>query len=102
MKKFLIIFSIMTVCFLAYFDAKDRLDELSEIAATTPAQVELQQNMNKPQKIGVPNNSTKVQQPNFNNTPKTIQQDNEYNSTNRKNQFNSVQDRRRTITNPSK
>lgn len=41
MNRILIIASILIVSFLAYTDAKERLKELDEVAANTPAQVEM-------------------------------------------------------------
>ena len=41
MNKLLIIFSILVVSIIAYTDARDRLNELDEVAANTPAQVEM-------------------------------------------------------------
>ncbi len=41
MKKSLIFFSIFIVAFIAFWDAKDRLQELNSVAVKTPAQVEM-------------------------------------------------------------
>ncbi len=48
MKKSLIFLSIFVITFIAFFDAKDRLKELDEVAANTPAQVEMKQMINEP------------------------------------------------------
>lgn len=48
MKNFLIFLCILTVSFIAFIDAKDRIAELDEIAANTPSQVEMKQSINKP------------------------------------------------------
>ena len=48
MKKSLIFLSIFIIACIAFFDAKDRFKELDEVAANTPAQVEMKQLMNKP------------------------------------------------------
>ena len=48
MKKSLIFLCIFTVAFIAFFDAKDRIEELDEVAANTPSQVEMKQMINKP------------------------------------------------------
>ena len=55
MKKSLIFFSIFIVALIAFIDAKDRIQELDEVAANTPSQVEMKQTINKfnkPMKIG--------------------------------------------------
>ncbi len=48
MRKSLIFLSILIVTFIAFFDAKDRIEELEEVAANTPSQVEMKQMINKP------------------------------------------------------
>lgn len=50
MKRYLVIFSITVVGMLAFLDAKTRLDELEEVAATTPSQVEMKREI--PQSTG--------------------------------------------------
>lgn len=47
MKKLLIFLSIFTILTLAFIDAKERFAELDEVAASTPAQVEMKQQLNK-------------------------------------------------------
>ena len=100
MKQFLIFFSIMVVGFLAYFDASTRMDELDEVAANTPSQVELQQTMKKPQTNNIQNNNINIQpQQNFqNNQPVNKIINPAGNSTN---QFDKIQERRKTITSPT-
>ncbi len=41
MQKSLIFLSIFIVAFIAFWDAKDRLQELDSVAVKTPAQVEM-------------------------------------------------------------
>ena len=53
MKNFFIIFSIMTVGFLAFWDAKSRIEELDNVAATTPGQVEMKREIPKSDGSGV-------------------------------------------------
>lgn len=55
MKRYLILFSILVVGMLAIVDAKTRLDELEEVAATTPSQVEMQREIPKSSGAGVMN-----------------------------------------------
>lgn len=47
MKKSLIFLSVFIITFIAFLDAKDRFAELDEVAANTPAQVEMKQMINK-------------------------------------------------------
>lgn len=47
MKKSLIFLSIFIVALIAFVDAKDRIQELDEVAANTPSQVEMKQTINK-------------------------------------------------------
>ena len=49
MKKSLIFLSIFIVSLIAFIDAKDRMEELDEVAANTPSQVEMKQMINKPE-----------------------------------------------------
>ncbi len=49
MKKSLIFLSIFIVSLIAFIDAKDRIEELDEVAANTPSQVEMKQMINKPE-----------------------------------------------------
>lgn len=49
MKKSLIFLSIFIVSLIAFIDAKDRIEELDEVAANTPSQVEMKQMLNKPE-----------------------------------------------------
>lgn len=47
MKRTLIIFSILIVGLLAYVDTKTRFQELDEISASTPSQVEMKREIPK-------------------------------------------------------
>ena len=49
MKESLIFLSIFIVSLIAFIDAKDRIEELDEVAANTPSQVEMKQMINKPE-----------------------------------------------------
>ena len=49
MKNSLIFLSIFIVSLIAFIDAKDRIEELDEVAANTPSQVEMKQMINKPE-----------------------------------------------------
>ncbi len=55
MKNFLIILGILAVTYLAYIDTKERFKELENIAATTPAQVEMKSPIQKTKGEGVKN-----------------------------------------------
>ena len=74
MKNFFIIFSIMVVGILAFMDAKTRMEELDNVAATTPAQVEMKMDAPKSTGIGIKEkteNSRTFEPPqNQNNNPK--------------------------------
>lgn len=48
MKKIFITFCVLTITLIAFFDAKDRMQELDKVAANTPSQVEMKQSINKP------------------------------------------------------
>ena len=90
----------MVVGFLAFFDAASRMDELDEVAANTPSQVELQQTMKKPR-------TNDIQNKNFNIQPEQkFQQNNQSGnkivtpSKPSTNQFEKIQERRKNITAP--
>lgn len=55
MQKSLIIFSLIIVCGLAFIDAKTRLDELKEVSAVTPSQMELKRELPKSTGDGLDN-----------------------------------------------
>ena len=48
MKNLFIFLTIFVIGLIAFYDAKERLQQLDEISANTPAQVEMKQMMNKP------------------------------------------------------
>ena len=64
MKRYLILFSILVVGMLAIVDAKTRLEELEEVAATTPSQVEMKREIPKSSGAGI--------QENMDNTPSQL------------------------------
>ncbi len=71
MKKSLIFMSIFIVSFIAFWDAKDRLQELDEVAVKTPAQVEMkpmiQKNDDRAEKDDIQKqNSSEILQNNLN------------------------------------
>lgn len=47
MKQSLIFLSIFIITLIALFDIKERFAELDEVAANTPAQIEMKQMINK-------------------------------------------------------
>ena len=47
MKKIFTFLSVFTIVFIAFLDAKDRFNELNEIIATTPAQMEMKKPLNR-------------------------------------------------------
>ena len=46
MKNVLVFFSIFTVLCIAVYDVRERAKELEDVAANTPAQVEMKQMIN--------------------------------------------------------
>lgn len=97
MKKSLIFLSILIVAFIAFFDAKDRIEELDEVAANTPSQVEMkqqirplvQQNMNK----------SNIQ-PQINKDAQKLHQQIQQNTNRLDEKFDKVKERRDTVTSP--
>lgn len=55
MKRYLILFSLLVVGMLAFVDAKTRLNELEEVAATTPSQVEMKREIPQSTGAGIQN-----------------------------------------------
>ena len=97
MKKSLIFLSILIVAFIAFFDAKDRIEELDEVAANTPSQVEMkqqirplvQQNMNK----------SNIQHQ-INKDAQKLHQQIQQNTNRLDEKFDKVKERRDTVTSP--
>lgn len=94
MKKLFIFLSIFIIGLIAFFDARERFQQLDEISANTPSQVELQQMMNRPdaqmKKDNIQNQNS-IQ--NFQN--KMPQNNNVL----QQNQLNNIDKRRDTINN---
>ena len=93
MKKTFIFLSIFIIGLIAFFDARERFQQLDEISANTPAQVEMKQMINKPdsqmQKDNIQNQNS------MQNFQDKMKQDNVL----RQNQLNNVDKRRDTINN---
>ncbi len=98
MKKSLMFFSILIVAFIAFYDAKDRIKELDEVAANTPAQVEMNQSIQKPN-VQMKYNTNDIKKNLIQNADsanqKTIQD-----KKLPQNNLNNVDKRRDTISNP--
>lgn len=98
MKKSLMFFSILIVAFIAFYDAKDRIKELDEVAANTPAQVEMNQSIQKPN-VQMKYNTNDIKKNLIQNAgsanQKTIQDKKLL-----QNNLNNVDKRRDTISNP--
>lgn len=95
MKKSLIFLSILIVSFIAFFDAKDRIEELDEVAANTPSQVEMKQTIRPP----IQQNTNDIQPQttiNTQNIPQQLQQ----NKNRLDEKFDKVKERRNTVTTP--
>lgn len=101
MRKLFIFLSVLAIILIAFLDVKERFQQLDEISANTPSQVEMKQFINAPDKQMQNNHRSPLGridenlQPNSksfqeNRMPESIQQ----------NQLNSIQRRRNSITNP--
>ncbi len=98
MKKSLMFLSILIVSFIAIFDAKDRIKELDEVAANTPAQVEMNQSIQKPN-AQIKYNTNDIKKnliQNSDSANQKIMQDKKL----LQNNVNNVDKRRNTISNP--
>lgn len=90
MKNILIFLSIFTVICMAAYDVKGRFGELEEVAANTPAQVEMKQDIRKPINNSFNLDSNKLEDQ---NTSKFFQDDEKF----RLEQLENVEKRRNTI-----
>lgn len=98
MQKSLIFFSILIVSFIAFLDAKYRINELDEVAANTPSQVEMKQMINKPDVQEKYNTDTAKN--NLNSTNQGNIQKRSQDNKLLQDKQDSVNKRRETITNP--
>lgn len=78
---------------IAFFDARERFQQLDEISANTPAQVEMKQMINKPEK------QMKKDEIENNNTLQNSQNKIKPTDNFRQNQLENVEKRRDTINN---
>lgn len=92
MKKTFIFLAILIISFIAFVDARDRIDELDEVAANTPSQVEMKQMINKPDEQM---NKDAIQN---RNSIQSLKQKTNNNGT-KQNQLDNVDKRRDTIKN---
>lgn len=93
MKKTFIFLSIFIIGLIAFFDARERFQQLDEISANTPSQVEMKQMINRPDEQMKKDN---IQNQNsIQNFQDKMKQDNVL----RQNQLNNVDKRRDTINN---
>lgn len=99
MKRLLIFFSILIVGTIAYVDAKDRLEELDEVAANTPSQVEMKIQTDPAAPAKIKTDIDKIQ-PNINNDTQKIHEKLQQDSIKLQEKFDSVQQKRNTITTP--
>lgn len=91
MKNVLVFFSIFTVLCIAVYDVRERAKELEDVAANTPAQVEMKQMINKPGEV--PKSDILFEQKNNENPVKVFQESDKY----RQNQLKNIEKRRETI-----
>lgn len=99
MKHILILLCILVVGVLAYVDAKDRIEELDEVAANTPSQVEMKQNIDPPKPTMSPTQMQTIQPKPMTDIQKAadkVNKDKQYLDK----KFDSFQEKRNTITNP--
>ena len=94
MKKTFIFLSIFIIGLIAFFDARERFQQLDEISANTPSQVEMKQMINRPDgQLNKDNiqkqNNVQTLQDKMNQNNKPIQQ----------NQLDNIDKRRDTINN---
>ncbi len=97
MKKSLIFISILIVAFIAFFDAKDRIEELDEVAANTPSQVEMKQQIRPPVQQNMNSSTT---QPQINNDAQKLNQQIHQNPNRLNEKFDKIKERRNTVTTP--
>lgn len=97
MKKSLIFLSILIVAFIAFFDAKDRIEELDEVAANTPSQVEMKQQIRPPVQQNMNSSTT---QPQINKDAQKLHQQIQQNTNRLDEKFDKVKERRDTVTSP--
>ncbi len=97
MKKIFILSSILIITCIAFFDAKDRFKELDEVAANTPSQVEMKQQINKPYEQ--PENLNPSQ--NFDNSKGFQKNPQQNGQADKENQLDNFQKRRNSIKNQS-
>ncbi len=93
MKKMFIYLSVFVICLIAFFDARERFQQLDEISANTPAQVEMKQMINKPEK------QMKKDEIENSNTLQNSQNKIKPTDNFRQNQLENVEKRRDTINN---
>lgn len=93
MKNLFIFLSIFVICLIAFFDARERFQQLNEISANTPAQVEMKQMINKPEK------QMKKDEIENGNTLQNSQNKIKPTDNFRQNQLENVEKRRDTINN---
>jgi len=93
MKKAFIFLSVFIIGLIAFFDARERFQQLDEISANTPAQVEMKQLINKPDdKL----NKDAIQNQ---NSVQTLQDKMKQDKSLQQNQLNNIDKRRDTIKN---
>ena len=93
MKKLFIFFSVFVIGLIAFFDARERFQQLDEISANTPSQVEMKQMINKPD-AQMPKDNIQNQNSMQNFQDKTKQE-----NFLQQNQLNNIDKRRDTVRN---
>lgn len=93
MKKLFIFFSVFIIGLIAFCDARERFQQLDEISANTPSQVEMKQMINKPDEQMRKDNIQNQ------NSMQNFQEKMKQNNVLQQNQLNNVDKRRDTINN---
>ncbi len=99
MKRILIFFSILIVGVIAFVDAKDRFEELDEVAANTPSQVEMKIQTDPASPMKIQKDIDKIQ-PTINTDTQKLHEKMQQDAQKVQDKFNSVQQKRNTITTP--
>lgn len=96
MKKLFIFLTVFVIGLIAFFDARERLQQLEKISANTPSQVEMKQMINKPD---AQMNKDNIQ---YQNSVKSLDEKAKQNDRPiQQNQLNNIDKRRDTINNQS-
>lgn len=91
--------SIFIVALLAFVDAKDRIEELDEVAANTPSQIEMNQTIDNAKPSAIKKDIDNMQT-DINKEGNKLHEQINQNSSKVKEKFDTVKEHRKNITNP--